>query len=71
MVLLVDNRLSIVPGVLASALLSVAGGTARRSVRPAGPRRGTSFARTLGLKSACYGRLLDFFHSLALCVDAS
>ncbi len=29
----------------------------------------TSFVRTLGLKSACYGCLLDFFHSQALCVD--
>jgi hypothetical protein len=30
----------------------------------------TSFVRTLGLKSACYGCLLDFFHSPALCGDA-
>jgi len=30
----------------------------------------TSFVRALGLKSACYGCLLDFFHSPALCVDA-
>lgn len=30
----------------------------------------TSFVRTLGLKPACYGCLLDFFHSPALCVDA-
>ena len=30
----------------------------------------TSFVRTLGLKAACYGCLLDFFHSPALCVDA-
>lgn len=30
----------------------------------------TSFVRALGLRSACYGCLLDFFHSPALCVDA-
>ena len=30
----------------------------------------TSFVRALGLKAACYGCLLDFFHSPALCVDA-
>jgi hypothetical protein len=30
----------------------------------------TSFVRTLGLQPACYGCLLDFFHSPALCVDA-
>lgn len=30
----------------------------------------TSFVRALGLKSACYGCLLDFFHSRAVCVDA-
>ena len=30
----------------------------------------TSFVRTLGLQSACYGCLLDFFHSPALGVDA-
>ena len=30
----------------------------------------TSFVRALGLKPACYGCLLDFFHSPALCVDA-
>ena len=29
----------------------------------------TSFVRILGLKPACYGCLLDFFHSPALCVD--
>ena len=30
----------------------------------------TSFVRALGLKPACYGCLLDFFHSPAVCVDA-
>ncbi len=30
----------------------------------------TSFVRALGLKSCCYGCLLDFFHSPALGVDA-
>jgi len=30
----------------------------------------TSFVRALGLKPACYGCLLDFFHSPALCVEA-
>jgi hypothetical protein len=30
----------------------------------------TSYVRALGLKSGCYGCLLDFFHSPALCVDA-
>jgi len=30
----------------------------------------TSFVRALGLKPACYGCLLDFFHSRAVCVDA-
>ena len=30
----------------------------------------TSFVRALGLQSACYGCLLDFFHSPALGVDA-
>lgn len=30
----------------------------------------TSFVRTLGLQPTCYGCLLDFFHSPALCVDA-
>jgi hypothetical protein len=30
----------------------------------------TSFVRALGLKSACYGCLLDFFHSRAVGVDA-
>jgi len=30
----------------------------------------TSFVRALGLKPACYGCLLDFFHSPSLCVDA-
>ena len=30
----------------------------------------TSFVRALGLKSACYGCLLDFFHSPSLCADA-
>jgi len=29
----------------------------------------TSFVRALGLKPACYGCLLDFFHSPAVCVD--
>jgi len=29
----------------------------------------TSFVRALGLKSRCYGCLLDFFHSSALCPD--
>ena len=30
----------------------------------------TSFVRALGLKPACYGCLLDFFHSPAVCVEA-
>jgi hypothetical protein len=29
----------------------------------------TSFVRALGLRSRCYGCLLDFFHSPALCPD--
>ena len=29
----------------------------------------TSFVRALGLRSRCYGCLLDFFHSAALCPD--
>ncbi len=45
-------------------------GGPRRPGGPAGSRWSHQNVRALGLKSGCYGCLLDFFHSPALCVDA-